>query len=382
MFNTPFPLIIDSNKFYLEISQISDTSEQSYSTAGASQRALINQQCLDAFLPWLRAEISSNARVYPNAATLPSLWEVVNGTAIDLDNLRLVLIPTLAMDGDELRVPQEWVDIPEFVADYYLAVMVNPDENWMSIFGYSTHQQLKTMGAYDPGDRTYSLESEDLIPDINVLWVSRLYSQENLRAEVSPLPVLPKNQADNLLQRLGNANIKFPRLQVPFTLWGALLTHGGWRQQLYELRQGIVQQQSIQQWLQDGLSDFAQQLGWNAKMMRLRSGMRSQETPILGLFRQIEIANNFYELRVFSSGNPESQTWRFELRSVNPESNIPVGFKLRLLTEDLQPFENNEDTATITVDLLYVEVMVEPGEGIVWETEPLPQDYNKEILRF
>ncbi len=52
------------------------------------------------------------ARVYPNFAALPSFWEFVNGTAITVDNLRLVLVPTLAMDEDELRVPQEWVDIP------------------------------------------------------------------------------------------------------------------------------------------------------------------------------------------------------------------------------------------------------------------------------
>ncbi len=381
MFNTPFPLITDSNQFYLEISPTSGTPLATYSTAGACQRALINQQCLDTFLRWLREEISPNAKVYPNAITLPSLWEVVNGTAIIVDNRRLVLIPTLALDGSELRVPQEWVDIPEFVADYYLAVMINPDEDWMSIFGYTNHQRLKTMGVYDTGDRTYSLESEDLIQDINVLWVSRQYSQD-LRAEVSPLEALPKAQADNLLQRLGNPDIKFPRLQVPFTLWGALLTHGGWRQHLYELRQGIIQQQSIQQWLQDGVSDFAQQLGWNAKMIRLISGMRSREAQILGLSRQLQIAGNLYELRVFPSGNPESQTWRFELRSLIPENHIPVGFKLRLLTEDLQPFENNEDVATTTVDLLYVEVMVEPREGLVWEIEPSPEDYNREILRF
>jgi Protein of unknown function (DUF1822) len=386
MFNPPFPSIIDSNQFYLEISPTSDTVDQSYSTVGACQRALINQQCSDAFLRWLREEISPNARIYPSLATLPSFWEVVNGTTIIVDNSRLVLIPTLAMDGDELRVPQEWVDIPEFVADYYLAVIVNPDEGWMSIFGYTSHQRLKTMGVYDATDRTYSLDSEDLIQDINVLWVSRQYSQEHLRAEVSPLTVLAKTQADNLLQRLGNPDIKFPRLQVPFTLWGAFFTHGGWRQHLYELRQGIKQQQSIQQsiqqWLQDGVPEFAQKLGWNTKMIYLHSGIRSREARILGLSQQLQIAGNPYELCVFPNGNPESQIWRFELRSLTPESYIPIGFKLRLLTEDLQTFENNEDKVTTTTDLLYVEVMVGSGEGLVWETEPLPENYNREILRF
>jgi Protein of unknown function (DUF1822) len=388
MSNAPFPAIAD-DRFYLEISSTPNTSEHSYSTAGAYQRAFFNQQCLDGILTWLKEEISANARVYPSNTALPSIWEVVNGTAITVDNLRLVLVPTLAIDGDELRVPQEWVDIPEFVADYYLAVMLNPDEEWMSIYGYTTHQKLKTIAAYDAGDRTYSLDSDDLIPDINVLWVSRQYSQENLRAEITALPNLPKAQADNLLQRLGKQDIKFPRLQVPFTLWGALLAHGGWRQYLYELRQGItqesIQQRSLTKWLQDGLqngvSDFAQLFGWNQKMIRLRTGMRGN-APILGFSRQLEIAGNPYELCVFPFGNPESQAWRFELRSVAVGGQIPIGFKLRLLTEDLQPFDNNEDMAIAAVDSLYLDVIVEPGEAIIWETEPLAEGCDREILQF
>ena len=61
---------------------------------------------------------------------------------------------------------------------------------------------------------------------------------------------------------------------------------------------------------------------------------------------------------------------------------IPAGFKLRLLTEDLLPFEGNEDSANTEVEQLYVEVTLEPGEGIVWEVEPIPEAYDREILRF
>lgn len=384
MYNASPPFPIDLNQFYLELGQTLQTAEQYYSTAGACQRALINQMCLDTFLDWLRKDISPNARVFPNTAALPSFWEVVNGAAITVENLRCVLIPTLALDGDELSVPQEWVDIPEFVSDYYLAVQVNPDDGWMRVLGYATHLQLKTMGVYNSGDRTYSLESENLIQDLNVLWVARrFYPQECLRADVSPLPALPKEQADNLLQRLGNPDVIFPRLEVPFAFWGALVAHGAWRHSLYEMRQGIAQQNSILEWLQDGLSNFAQQMGWERrKFSVVASGMRNRETSIFGLSRQVKVAGNDYELRVFPKGNPQEQIWRFELGSLVPNNQIPAGFKLRLLTEDLQPFENNEDTAKISVDLLYVEVMLEPGEGLVWEIEPLPEGYDREILRF
>ncbi|MDZ7954125.1 DUF1822 family protein [Nostoc sp. DedQUE09] len=383
MLNPPPPFTIDSQHLYLEITQSPEAQEQPYSTAGACQRGWVNQKCLQAFLPWLKEEIAPTARVYPNSAALPSFWEVVNGTAITFDRDRLVLIPTLAMDDDELRVPQEWVDILEWVADYYIAVQVNPDDGWMKVFGYTTHQILKTKGVYDPGDRTYSLESEDLIPDINVLWVTRqLDRSEALRAEIAPLDPIAKIQAENLLERLGDRDVKFPRLAVPFSLWGALLTHSGWRKKLYELRQGLLIQQSIPQWLQTGVANLAQQWGWEKReFVVVPAGMRSAE-PVLGLSRQIIIAEQTYELRIFPKSASEDYVWRFELRSTTLDGQIPAGFKLRLLTEDLQAFENNEDTAITPVDMLYLEVILEPGEGLVWEIEPTPEDYDREILRF
>jgi hypothetical protein len=383
MLNATPPFTIDSQKLYLEITQSPEEQKQLYSTDGAAQRGWINQKCLQAFLPWFKEEIAPTARVYPNSAALPSFWEVVNGTAITFDRDRLVLIPTLAMDDDELRVPQEWVDIPEWVADYYVAVQVNPDDGWMKIFGYTTHQILKTKGVYDAGDRTYSLENEDLIPDINVLWVTRqLHEPEALRAEIAPLDSIAKTQAENLLERLGDRDVKFPRLAVPFSLWGALLAHSGWRKKLYELRQGLVIQWSIPQWLQTGVTNLAQQWGWEKREFAIASGgMRSAE-PFLGLSRQIIVAKHRYELRVFPKSASENYVWRFELQSTTPGGQIPVGFKLRLLTEDLQAFENNEDTATTPVDMLYLEVILERGEGLVWEIEPTPEDYDREILRF
>ncbi|MEH2389982.1 MAG: DUF1822 family protein [Nostoc sp.] len=383
MFNAPPPFTIDSQQLYLEIPQSPEKQEQPYSTAGACQRGWINQKCLQAFLPWFKEEIAPTARVYPNSAALPSFWEVVNGTAITFDRDRLVLIPTLAIDGDELRVPQEWVDIPEWVADYYIAVQVNPDEGWMKIFGYTTHQILKTKGVYDAGDRTYSLESEDLIPDINVLWVTRqLNHSEALRAEIAPLAPIAKTQAENLLERLGDPDVKFPRLAVPFSLWGALVAHGGWRKKLSELRQGLLIQWSIPQCLQTGVANLAQQWGWEKReFVVVPTGMRSAE-PFLGLSRQIIVAQDTYELRILPKSASEDYVWRFEFQSTTPGGQIPAGFKLRLLTEDLQAFENNQDTATTPVNMLYLEVILELGEGLVWEIEPAPEDYDREILRF
>ena len=383
MFNSPAPFTINSEHLYLEIPDSLSIPEHPYSTPGATQRAWLNQLCLQTFLPWFREEIAANAQVAPNLNALPSFWEVVNGTAISFDNHRLLLIPTLAIDSDELRVAQEWIDIPEWIADYYVAVQVNPDDGYIEICGYTTHHKLKTQGVYDCSDRTYSLESDDLIQDLNVLWVThQVNSLETLRAEVESLSPISPTQAENLLERLGNPDLKFPRLAVPFALWSALLAQDKWRKKLFQLRQGLSVKWSIPQWLQTGVDSLAQQRGWSRKELVVAPvGMRSVET-VLGITRQLIIAGNPYELRIFPTSQGDNLVWRFELQSTILEGQIPAGFKLRLLSEELQPFENNEDIAQAPIDMVYLEVVLEPGEGLVWEIEPIPEDWEQEILWF
>jgi Protein of unknown function (DUF1822) len=387
MSSDAMPVSLMSDRLYLEIPESAlGQQNQTFSTPGTAWQARLNQMSLEAFLPWLQEERA--AKVVPTVAALPSFWEVVNGTAIACEDIRLVLIPTMAIDLRELRVPQEWVDIPSWSADYYLAVQVNPDAGWIKIWGYATHHQLKIQGTYDPSDRSYSLDEADLIQDLNVLWVARqlrsetLYPEELLRAEVETVPALQLPQAENLLERLGNPAIVFPRLAVPFQLWAALLEHGGWRQRLYERRQGVSNLWSLSQWLQSGISGLAGQIGWKASALPIAIGMRSRTNQTERLSRQLAIAGSLYELQVFPSGDPEEQIWRFELRPLDADRQVPVGFKLRLLTEDLQPFDHNEDTAIEAIDRLYVDVILEPGEGLVWEVEPVPEDYDREILTF
>ncbi|XWK90502.1 MAG: DUF1822 family protein [Phormidium sp.] len=380
--------VFDSTEIWLEFSAQQQNQawekSQSFSLASSRWNAYLNQICLTAVLPWLQEEYAPKAKVCPNKAALLSFWEVVNGTAIVLDNTRFVLIPGEASDQSELRVPQEWVDIPSWVADYYLAVQVNPDDRCVVIWGYAKHEQLKR-GIYDVRDRTYSLPQENLILDLNVLWVARqLATEEITRAEVTPLAILPQAQAENLLQRLGNSAIIEPRLAVPFELWGALLEHGGTRQQLYSRRMGL-QQQSILNWLRTGVSEIAQQVGW--KRIELQPGFTGARGVELTegeaiLSRQLQIAGQQYELQVFPLRNLEPQTWRFQLQNSAPGGVIPGGFKLRLLTEDLQVFAGNEDVALTAQEQLFIDVTLAPGEGLVWEIEPFPENYDREILHF
>jgi hypothetical protein len=367
------------DRLYLEIPDAVQEIQRPFSTSGACWRARLNQISLDAFLPWLQEERA--AKVWPSAAAMPSFWEIVNGTAIESEDIRLVLIPTTDIDLRELRVPQEWVDIPSWSADCYVAVQVNPDAGWIRIWGYATRQQIKTKGTFNDGDRTYCLDEDDLIQNLNVLWIARqLCPEEPLRAAVAKVPALLQPQAKNLLERLGNPAVVFPRLAVPFQLWAALIEHGGWRQHLYERRQRLSNSWSVSQWLQAGMLGLTEQLNWKTYALPAQ-GMRSRAEQI-GLSRQLLIAGNLYELQIFPRGNLEERTWRFELHPLDADCQVPSGFKSRLLTEDLQPFDHNEDTAIEAVERLYVDVILEPEESLVWEIEPMPEEYDREILNF
>lgn len=356
-------------------------AESAYSSVGSRWQAALNQACLDGLLPWIQSERDPQAQSWSKAASRPSFWELVNGAAIDLNGSRLVLIPTTAIDFAELRVPQEWIDLPSWAGDYYVSVYVNSEEGEIQVLGYTTHQKLKQQGQYDPIDRSYSYDGDDLISDLNVLWVARkLCPTEVLRAAINPAPQMLLEQAENLLTRLGNPQQLRPRLAVPFALWGALMEHSGWRQQLYRHRVGLPEQWSMSKWFQSEISNLGQQLGWDMMTMEpnlvLARGESNPTTKIL--LRQLTIAGQPYELRVLPKGD---HLWRFELHSTN-NTNIPCGVKLRLLTEDLLPFANNEDIALTATDRLFLDVQVSPGDGLVWETEPQADRFEQEILRF
>ncbi|MBD2449120.1 DUF1822 family protein [Nostoc sp. FACHB-152] len=228
-------------QLWLEISSrlSAEAWEQSqhFSDTSSVWRGYLNQICYQVFFPWIQEEYAPNAAIWLTTSALPSVWEFVNGTVIVMGTKRLILLPTEIIDEDELRVPQEWVDIPSWVGDYYLAVQVNLHEKSLIIWGYTTHQQLKHEGRYDPRDRSYSLDGDDIFRDMRVLWVAQqLCSDEVTREVVASLPSLPMAQAENLIQRLASPNVVFPRLAVPFSLWGALLENENWRSRLYHQR--------------------------------------------------------------------------------------------------------------------------------------------------
>lgn len=197
--------------------------------------AYLNQLSQATILPWIQDEFDPTAVLWQDHATLSGIWNWVNGTAIAVGNHRFILIPDQSLETQEFVVPQEWVDLPGWAGDYYLAVQVDPTGEWLRIWGYITHAQLKAKGIYDASDRTYCLDAIDLIQDVTVLGVVRqLNPTEVTRAAIAPLPTLEALAGDRLIAQLGQQDPSIWRLTLPFEQWGALLESGESRQRLLQ----------------------------------------------------------------------------------------------------------------------------------------------------
>lgn len=179
-------------------------------------------------------------------------WEVVNGTAIlavighnasvELQK-RLVLIPSDAIDIEDFGVPQEWVDIPSWAADYYLPVQVDFTEKYLHIWGFVSRRSLKAKGEYDAISRTYYVEQDTVIASLDLLWVALDYLDE--KGEVALLTSLSEDDAKVLIEQLSQPSLYSPRLEVKFEQWGALLDQQVWLEKLYQRRMERVQPQLV-----------------------------------------------------------------------------------------------------------------------------------------
>lgn len=220
---------------------------QDHSNPISRYNAYLNGVCLKPFMNWFSEFLTEEGLPQPSVwkrQDLASIWEFVNGTAIKIGDTRLVLIPSDEGDLEEFCVPQEWVDMPNWTADYYLPVQMNLNgdddgECWMEVLGFATHRQLKHEGKYREGDRTYALSTQELTKSLLVMDITL---ELNLQQEVSPLPSLSEVESTELLHTLGNSSVYSPRLLVPFAQWASFLNNEECRQELYNQRLGIIQE--------------------------------------------------------------------------------------------------------------------------------------------
>lgn len=330
---------------------------QQHSHKIAQYSAYLNRVCLYTFLGWLNDQFSdealSNSSIYPSEDGLRSILEVVNGAAIEIGTQRIILIPHENIDSESLQVPQEWIDIPTFVGDYYLAVQVdleaNPDECTLTVQGFATHRQVKQLSKYEPCDRTYILPTDQLITNLTVM---RVTLGIQMRVEVPELPILCETEAQNLLELLGDLSIYSPRLRVdiPFAQWAALLNNNEWRQQLYQRRIGrfvtksIAKRNRLSEWLQNTFDNGWQSLNtlFNQESGNLVYSFRHYEVAAKGISvegiklidLEMQLSNQSVALLVGLTPKTDGTVAvRVQLHPAKGQTYLPPNVKLALISQ-------------------------------------------------
>lgn len=302
-------------------------------------RAFLNILCLNILQDWLKddSDFEEVVLMVPTAENLASIWEVVNGTTIRLGETRLVIIPTEESNLKEFLIPQEWVDIPSWVGDYYLPVQVNLDEGWLRVWGYTSYEKVRG-GSYDATDRTYAVEREDLIEDLALMWVAMELSA-NAKPQVKALPVLYAAQAQSLLESLGKSTLYFTRLAMPFEQWGALLESDDYRKQLYERRVGILP--ALSEWFETQRKELMATLkgcGWQLYQEVFHRPEFAFRAPKRQFFKRIELENESVkmplDLVIELERDSEDNIWVLpKLQPANGDGILPENLELIVFEE-------------------------------------------------
>jgi hypothetical protein len=166
---------------------------------------------------------------YPTDIQLmPLVSQLVDGFVLTVEGIRIVFIPSEDLDFSGFEIEQEWVDLSNWVADYYVPVQVDLESKLLHLWGFISHRNVKDLGEFDRIFRTYSLDGQYLSDNLDNLWLTceLLASGEMLpdRAAISPLPQLLPQTAREIIGILRQHQSVFsPRLDLDFERWGGIL---------------------------------------------------------------------------------------------------------------------------------------------------------------
>ena len=326
-----------------------------YSNDAARSNAFLNRLCLNTMMKYLTEDEppETTPQISPNLETLNQIWEVVNGSAISIGETRIIIIPTEEIDTETFAVPQEWVDLPSWVGDYYLAALVELEEYRIRIWGYTNYQNLKNAANYNEFDRIYYLGQEFMTEDLNVMWVAREVCPLT-KPEVAAVGSLSGDEATALVRELGRSPGYYARLQVEFEKWGALLENQNLLGMLYKERLRSDRQTStnLLQWL-DGIFET----GWqtvesilNSQQLEISSSYRSENfssrSVRISRGKKLDLGMRLVEesvaLVVSWLAETEEDNIRIRVYPMGGKSYLPPGLKLILMDENGEELMNVE----------------------------------------
>ncbi|WP_373480278.1 DUF1822 family protein [Geminocystis sp.] len=207
----------------------------------ASFRGYLNLLVRKTFLIWLNLMLESNFVDNLKLEDNLSIWNFINGNAIDINDSRIVLIPTEIQDKTEFSIPEEWLKIPQWVGNYYLPVEVNLEENYLNFWGYASYEDIINYGKLDSFNHYIDFPFECLENDLNIICLEYEYGWNSI-PQISPLPFNASIE-ESLITEIQN-NLS-PRLLLNFSDWLSFISNNSIRNQLFLSLQYV----NLNQWL-------------------------------------------------------------------------------------------------------------------------------------
>ena len=241
---------------------------------------------------------------------------------LKVNEFKLCLIATGSLTDEEVTLPRAVVDLPEFVAHFYVLVEVQEEQDTAVVYGFLSYDELvnrlRRVNLEAEEDWTYQLPLSWFESNPNHL----LLNLRCLEPTAMPLPMSLPDRQMALSRMRSELEALLPQLQSPARqLWqvltweqgAAVLTSPELLNWLYQLQSQRVEPQSIVsvqnhladilqlltqpalnagRWLSNQLDELAQELSW-ALLPRpsfgLRGEMRSlgEEFPAIGEMRSL-----------------------------------------------------------------------------------------------
>jgi Protein of unknown function (DUF1822) len=218
-------------QIWLELSQLEEQSHE-YNLSQAD----LDRLCMAPIKAWLDRSIELNVTdIFPctlaGKDNLKFISQLVNGFNLQLGRTKLVFIASDAIDLAEFAVPQEWVDLPNWAAHYYIPVRVDLTHSCLQLWGFISHQDLKQRAQFDRVFRNYHIAAEDTTEELDLL-IAACQLQADPAAsltqmQLAPLERLTTTELDRSIEQLRAPQQlrRSPRLHLDFSHWSNILNH-------------------------------------------------------------------------------------------------------------------------------------------------------------
>ena len=209
--------VLPINAINLDAEQISEAVENSLEIKNQAQQwqTYINTLALLAFKEWL-TERADSLTVNEDKCTIfqPAIANVIPAVAnLQVGKFKLCLLTNNSLSDDEIVVPRAVVDLPEYIAHFYVLIEVLEEQETAIVSGFLSYQQLmekQTAANLQPEtDWTYQ---------IPVSWFAQApdYLLLNLRClepNAITLPVTKNQRMQTLVSMQNELMALLPQLQ-------------------------------------------------------------------------------------------------------------------------------------------------------------------------